>query len=107
MYCVGLISGTSLDGIDACVVEVNADRTLRLLGYRTYPYPDGLKDELLQLSAAGSTKDVCLYNVLLGKLFSDAARKITDEQGLSTDKLGVIGSHGSVQPTRSALHGNK
>ena len=107
MYCVGLISGTSLDGIDACVVEVNADRTLKLLGYRTYPYPDGLKDELLQLSAAGSTKDVCLYNVLLGKLFSDAARKITDEQGLSADKLGVIGSHGSVQSILVSMHGNK
>ena len=99
MYCVGLISGTSLDGIDACVVEVKEDRTIKLHGYRTYPYPEGLKEDLLELSASGSTKDVCMYNVLLGKLFSNAARGIIKETNLSEESIGVIGSHGLVAAT--------
>lgn len=44
----------------------------------------------------GSTADVCMYNVLLGKMFAQVAQLVVEKCGLSMDDIAVIGSHGSV-----------
>lgn len=111
-----------MDGVDACVVEVTTTGdvlltyTIKTLGFRTYPFPSGLKEELLQLSVRGSVRDVCVWNVLLGKIFAEAARQVAQDAGIPLSEVSAIGSHGSaighsiveirkfINATRDATH---
>lgn len=59
-----------------------------------FPYPRGLKVELLRVCAGGTVEEVCSYNVLLGRLFADAARAVVARCGTEMERVTVIGSHG-------------
>ena len=86
MNVIGLMSGTSADGVDAALVDIRPgdDRpTVRLLAFETFPYPTGLRERLLATASAGSTADVCHLNAYLGELFADAAVGIARRAGLS------------------------
>ncbi len=94
---IGLISGTSLDGIDAALIEVEG-RSLQLLKFETYPYPAPLGRQLLAVSApgGGSTEEICRLNVLLGELFAQAALKLIAKAKLKPNHIQLIGSHGQT-----------
>ena len=67
---------------------------LRLLSHLVFPYPRELKAELLRVCAGGTVREVCSYNVLLGRLFADAARAVMARCGAERERITVIGSHG-------------
>lgn len=103
MKVIGLISGTSTDGIDAALVEITnglseqrADATLRLLRFATFPYPRGLRDRIFQLSFSGTVKELCHLNFYLGELFAEAAQKIARQAGFKIGEIDLIGSHGQT-----------
>jgi anhydro-N-acetylmuramic acid kinase len=86
---VGLMSGTSADGVTAALVSVSA-REVRVLRYRTYPYPAVLKRRVL--AAPGlSVAELSRLNVELGEAFAAAALKIAGRA-----RPFVIGSHGQT-----------
>ena len=60
----------------------------------THPYPAGLKEDLMRLCSGGIVSDVCSYNVLLGKLFAEAAKAVARAGGVEMGKVSLIGSHG-------------
>jgi anhydro-N-acetylmuramic acid kinase len=67
----------------------------RQVHYLTYPYPNGLKEDLLQLSREdGRIQDVCSYNVLLGRIFADAAKAVVEAAGKKMEEVFLVGSHG-------------
>ena len=68
----------------------------RQLHYLTYPYPNGLKEDLLKLSRTdeGRIQDVCAYNVLLGRIFADAAKAVVEAAGRGMGEVALVGSHG-------------
>ena len=99
MKVIGLISGTSVDGIDAALVDINGrdrDTTLKLLRYETIPYPSGVPERILRLTSGGSIKELCHLNFYLGELFSEAAEKITTLAGYLLSEIDLIGSHGQT-----------
>jgi len=99
MNVIGLMSGTSADGVDAALVDIRPgdDRpTVRLLAFETFPYPTGLRERLLATASAGSTADVCHLNAYLGELFAEAAVGIAQRAGLSVTAVDLIGSHGQT-----------
>jgi anhydro-N-acetylmuramic acid kinase len=112
MNVIGLMSGTSADGVDAALVDIRPgdDRpTVRLLAFETFPYPTGLRERLLAVASAGSTADVCHLNAYLGDLFADAAVGIAGRAGLPTAAVDLIGSHGQTiqhlpSPTQEGTH---
>jgi len=75
---IGLMSGTSMDGIDSAVADLELDReVLRLtpLGHDTTPYPDGLAAALrAALPPSGTTMEtVCRLDTAVGQAFAAAA----------------------------------
>ena len=69
---------------------------MHVIGYDTYAYPEGLKEALVDISDHGSVQDICLYNVLLGKLFAEAAKQIAAKCRIPLKSITVIGSHGYI-----------
>ena len=71
---VGLMSGTSADGISAAITEITGSdiaTRIHIVGFETYPYPAALREEVFKLfSPETSTVDnVCEMNFVLGEFF--------------------------------------
>ncbi len=99
MNVIGLMSGTSADGVDAAIVDVQLDGdrpAIRLLAFETFPYPAGLRPRLLALASGDGTDEVCHLNAYLGELFADAAVGIAARAGVALRAVGLIGSHGQT-----------
>jgi anhydro-N-acetylmuramic acid kinase len=98
---VGLISGTSMDGIDAALVRLSGPATkprVRLLAFVDHPYPSAIRQRLMNVAAgqAVSAGEISELNFLLGALFGDAALKVSRRAGISPQRLAAIGSHGQT-----------
>ncbi len=100
---VGLMSGTSVDGIDAAVIEITgaigSERPqIRLLAFENVPYPEDRREEIFSLFApATATVDrVGRMNAWLGERFASAALSAIAKAGLSPADVSVIGSHGQT-----------
>lgn len=101
---LGLISGTSADGIDAALVQF--EPRLAVIGASTTPYPRALRADILALattSASISLDDYGALDVAIGACFADAALALLRDTGITRDKVAAIGSHG--QTVRHRPHG--
>ena len=116
----GVMSGTSLDGVDAAIVRVDGTGTelgVETLGFVSQPYEPALRDALAACVEV-ETSDVRLVSQLharLGEVFAEVVQGALRHAGRSTDGLDLVGSHGqTVQhvpapepcagvPTRSTL----
>src|SRR5687768_3884238 len=100
--CVGLISGTSADGIDAALVRIRregAGATIDLVAFRSVPYPTAVHDELMALYAPDAPNAVarlCSLNAVVGELFAEAAILVCRDAEVEARDLHVIGSHGQT-----------
>ncbi len=91
MRVAGLISGTSIDGIDVAVVDIGD--SIQVVATTTVPYPPEVHAAILSVSnAATHTATVARLNVLLGELFAEALRK----SGVPLQTIELIGSHGQT-----------
>ncbi|WP_206207745.1 anhydro-N-acetylmuramic acid kinase [Virgibacillus profundi] len=101
-YVVGLMSGTSLDGIDAGLVEIKADTNddidIKLIHFQSQSFSSEIKEKILNLCIADEARieDISAMNMLLGELFAEAAEKVIEEAGLSPSDILLISSHGQT-----------
>src|SRR5690606_12813891 len=103
---LGLISGTSADGIDAAIVSFDDDGRARLAFGRTYPWDDALRARLVELgqqSAKLTLDDVGELDVRIARAFADAALQAMADSGTDARDVAAIGSHG--QTLRHRPHG--
>lgn len=94
---LGLISGTSVDGIDAALVSF--DGVLKLVHGRTYPMPTALAEEVLRLSQAQRPlmlDELGQLDTRLGQAFADAANALLKEAGIAASSIVALGSHGQT-----------
>ena len=89
---VGLMSGTSCDGISAVVVRFQG-RTIRVLAHRTVPYPATLTS-LLHHSAILPACTLSTLNIELGERFAAASTQLLSRAKISRHHVRIIGSHG-------------
>ena len=91
MRVAGLISGTSVDGIDVAVVDIGDG--IHVVATATVPYPPEVRDAILSVSnAATHTGTIARLNFLLGELFAEAVQK----SGVPLETIQLIGSHGQT-----------
>jgi anhydro-N-acetylmuramic acid kinase len=99
MKVIGLMTGTSADGIDAVLVDIPEDvREFRLLAYVHEPYSDEVRSRIFRLfsSKRGTVDQICQMNFLLGELLARAALEVVAAAGLSPEEVDLIGSHGQT-----------
>src|SRR5689334_18173594 len=71
----GIMSGTSLDGIDVAVVEIRGKR-IKPLAFSSTPYPNQVREAILGVSnAMAHTATIARLHYLLGELYADAVLK--------------------------------
>ena len=103
-FYIGLMSGTSIDSVDAVVASFEQGQ-FKLIGHLSYDIPDHLKQAIQNLCQPG-IDTVQLYaetDQRLGELFAQASLAMMAELGISSDQILAIGSHG--QTVRHAAPG--
>jgi anhydro-N-acetylmuramic acid kinase len=91
MRVAGMISGTSVDGIDVAVVDIG--EAIRVVASKTIPYEPAVRNAILSVSNAPThTATIARLNFLLGELFADALRT----SGVPLETIELIGSHGQT-----------
>lgn len=101
MYIAGVMSGTSLDGIDVALVRIEGsgvDSKIKLIHFTTVPFRNDIKSEIQQaLSIENSNVQlICSLNFKLGLCFANAVKEICKEANFSLEQLDLIGSHGQT-----------
>ena len=94
---IGLMSGTSIDGIDAALVDFNHYKPQLLASYYQ-PYEPTLRKEIHDLCHPGENEIARLayLDVLLGKRFAESVNILLKKQSLDFRKIRAIGSHGQT-----------
>ena len=98
---VGVMSGTSLDGVDAALVDIQGsglETTLQLIEFVSYPLGNEIVEKIKEvLSVETSSVDkICSLNVELGYVFSEAVKAVSDKAGVALDQLAFVASHGQT-----------
>ncbi|CAG4977702.1 Anhydro-N-acetylmuramic acid kinase [Lysobacter luteus] len=102
---VGLISGTSADGIDAALTRFDADGTARLELGRTYPWDPQLRARLVELGQGAALQSLDEFgdlDVRIGEAFAAATLQLLEEAGAAPADIAAIGSHGQTLRHRPA-----
>ena len=97
MRVAGLMSGTSADGVDAAIIDINPDK-VNVLAFDTFPYSSKLRCSILRLcgSSLCNAADVCHFNFALGEVFAESVGKLCKKSGIGLNTIDLIGSHGQT-----------
>ncbi len=99
MRVVGLMSGTSGDGVDAVLADIRGsghNLKVKPLAFASTAYPPDLQQRVLAASVRGTVAEICHLNVVLGEWFAKAALRVIQQAGFEPGKIDLIGSHGQT-----------
>ena len=98
---IGLMSGTSADGVDAVLVRITGhgiETKIQQLAFVSPPYTKEIRDRILKVAGGdfGGAREICLMNFLLTELFTDACFELCEKAGVSPSDIDLIGTHGQT-----------
>jgi anhydro-N-acetylmuramic acid kinase len=110
MIVVGVLSGTSADGITVAITEIlheqtedNAKNTIppigiKQLAFETIPWPAAERELIFKMFSGSSltVQQLCQANFQLGRAFADAVIKVVENNGFKLSDIDLIGSHGQT-----------
>nr|WP_319024984.1 anhydro-N-acetylmuramic acid kinase [Nisaea nitritireducens] len=91
---IGLMSGTSMDGIDAALIESDGDGIVHRCGFLSTPYPDDFRTRLQ--SVMGNVGDVAGVASELTERHAEAVSALLTAEGVARTEIDVIGFHGQT-----------
>ncbi|GAL12979.1 anhydro-N-acetylmuramic acid kinase [Vibrio astriarenae] len=94
---IGLMSGTSLDGVDAVVVAID-EHKIELIEHDEYPFPTELRKSILDICTGQATNLPIVGKIdhLLGKLYAKAVHRLLKKAKLLPSAIRAIGNHGQT-----------
>lgn len=100
-FGIGLMSGTSLDGIDVALVQIEGskrDTKVKLVAFDTFDIANELKEKIKLAcdESKATNKLICSLNFELGYAFSDAVMRLCKEHDFPIEKVDFIASHGQT-----------
>lgn len=110
---IGLMSGTSLDGLDIALCEISQsgkDTSVDLIRFETEPYGKNTRDALSEITSVerANLESVCTMNARLGDLHGELILKTLDKWGLKPVDIDCIASHGqTIYHAPKNQHGKK
>lgn len=101
---VGLMMGTSIDGVDAAIVKITELDTpqfqvkIDLIEYELFDIPETLKNKIKTLieNKTVSMESLCKLNFQIGSLLADSVNKIIEKAGLQNTDIDIVSSHGQT-----------
>ncbi|SMN11187.1 Anhydro-N-acetylmuramic acid kinase [uncultured Candidatus Thioglobus sp.] len=94
-YYIGLMSGTSMDGVDGVIIDENCQKIISSI---YLPYPDFLKTKLAKISQSGksSLENLAQLDIEVAELFAKVANQLLTESKIDKNNIKAIGSHGQT-----------
>ncbi len=101
MLVLGMMSGTSADGIDVALARISGappNLNAKLLGHSSVKFPEALRKEILRVAEQRpiSAGELSQLNFRLGEVFGDAALAACRKFRVSPRRIALIGSHGQT-----------
>ena len=108
---ISMMSGTSIDSIDACLVRIYDDLKFEVLDSYSLAYPNEIRKELFNLANnIGSVKDVCSMNFIVGEMFAQCANLLLKKVKADKAEIDFISTHGQTichMPEQTEIGGIK
>lgn len=96
MRVAGIMSGTSLDGIDVAIVDIHGKK-IEPLAFRSVPYPKSVRSAILGVSNTMThTAAIARLHFLLGELYAEAVRETCRRKRISLRSISLCGLHGQT-----------
>jgi anhydro-N-acetylmuramic acid kinase len=96
MRSAGIMSGTSLDGIDVAIVDINSKK-ISCKAFHSIPYPKAVREALLSVSNnITHTATIARLNFILGALYADAVHETCRRKRVPLKSIDLIGMHGQT-----------